>query len=479
MKPFFGPEPTPQPPTGAVQGSLRDLFAVDQPVPRLDGSLGPYINFDNAASTPPLRAVEATVRNFMRWYSSIHRGAGFKSQLATHAYEQAREITLGFVGGDPATHVCIFGKNATEGLNKVARRMPFAPGRDVVIVTAMEHHSNDLPYRAVARVVHAGVKSTGELDEDDFDRLLAAHAGQVALVAVSGASNVTGLLNPARRLAEKAHAAGAQILVDCAQLAPHRPLAVGALDDPTHFDYIVFSAHKLYAPYGTGALVARRDTFEQGEPDLRGGGTVRFVTEDSQDWGSTPDRDEAGSPNVVGAVALAAAIRQLERVGMEAVAEHEAELTAFALERLGRLEGVELIGDRDPARARERLGVIPFNLRGLPHVLVAAVLGHEFGIAVRNGTLCARNYTHRLLGLSAAEVEQVHAALLANDHRAEPGLVRASFGLYNTLEEVEVFVDALERILRGDYAGRYTQDPASGDYVPEGWRPRFEKYFSL
>lgn len=123
--------------------------------------------------------------------------------------------------------------------------------------------------------------------------------------------------------------------------------------------------------------------------------------------------------------------------------------------------------------------MIPFNLRGLPHVLVAAVLGHEFGIAVRNGTLCARNYTHRLLGLSAAEVEQVHAAMLANDYRNMPGLVRASFGLYNTIEEVDVFVDALEKIMRGDYAGRYRQDPASGDYVPEGWRPEFEKYFSL
>jgi selenocysteine lyase/cysteine desulfurase len=458
---------------------LRELFEVDQAVPRLDGSLGPYINFDNAASTPPLRAVEAAVRVFMPWYSSVHRGAGFKSQLATHAYEQARALTLRFVGADPATHVCIFGKNATEGLNKVARRLRFDQGRDVVIVTTMEHHSNDLPYRAVAHVVHAGVTPTGELDEADFDRLLAAYAGRVALVAVSGASNVTGVINPARRLAAKAHAAGAQILVDCAQLVPHRAVDVGALDDPGHFDYIVFSAHKLYAPYGTGALVARRDTLAQGEPDLRGGGTVKFVTEDSLEWGEPPDRDEAGSPNVVGAVALAAAIEQLQALGMDQVAAHEAELTAYALERLRRLEAVEVIGDCDPARAAERLGVIPFNVRGVPHVLAAAVLGHEFGIAVRNGTLCARPYTHRLLGLTPVQVQHAREALLAGAPHDLPGLVRASFGLYNTRAEVDVFVDALARLARGDYRGRYHQDPATGDYVPEGWTPAFERYFSL
>ena len=137
----------------------RKLFTVDQQAPRLDGTLGRYINFDNAASTPPLRAVEAAVRAFMPWYSSVHRGTGFKSQLATHAYEQARAITLGFVGADPRTHVCIFGKNTTEAINKLARRFPFRDGRDLVLVSMMEHHSNDLPYRAAARVVHVAVKA--------------------------------------------------------------------------------------------------------------------------------------------------------------------------------------------------------------------------------------------------------------------------------------------------------------------------------
>lgn len=459
--------------------SLRALFDVEQRVPVLDGRLAPYINFDNAASTPPLRAVQEAVNRFMPWYSSVHRGNGFKSQLATEAYEKAREITLRFVGADPDTHICIFGKNSTAALNKVARRLPFAPGQDTVLVSLMEHHSNDLPYRAVANVVHVGVTARGELDEDDFDQKLHDYVGRIALVAISGASNVTGTLPPLRRLAEKAHAAGAQFLVDAAQLAPHRHIDMGALDDPRHFDYLVLSAHKMYAPYGTGALIGRRDTFEVGEPDLRGGGQVDLVTEDRVIWSAPPEREEAGSPNVAGAVALAVAIQQLEHIGMDAVAAHEAELTAYALQRLSRVDGLQLYGDVDPRRASERLGVIPFNLEGMSHFLVAAILGYEFGVGVRNGCFCAHPYILRLLGLAPGEVATIGRRMQARDRRENPGLVRASFGLYNTLQEIDAFADALEKIRNGDYRGRYQQDPASGDFVPENWHPDFGHYFAL
>ena len=242
---------------------------------------------------------------------------------------------------------------------------------------------------------------------------------------------------------------------------------------------MAISAHKLYAPYGTGALIGRRDTFERVDPDLRGGGPVEIVTADSVEWSAPPDRDEAGSPNVVGAVALAAAIKQLQAIGMAAVAEHEAELTAHTLTRLNALDGVEVLGDPDPARASERLGVIPFNLRGTPHFLTAAILGYEFGIGVRNGCFCAHPYILHLLGLNDQETDQVRTEMLAHDRSHMPGLVRASFGLYNTVEEVDIFVQALAAIQRGEYHGHYHQERASGDYVPEGWAPQFEKYFSL
>jgi selenocysteine lyase/cysteine desulfurase len=458
----------------------RSLFTgLEVEVPLLDGKPCRYINFDNAASTPALRSVQKVVDDFLVYYSSVHRGTGFKSQLSTHAYEQARHIVMEFLGANPQEHTCIFGKNTTEAINKLARRFPFTAPRDVVLTTGMEHHSNDLPWRGVTTTLHAGLTPDGRLDEADFDALLKQYAGRIALVAITGASNVTGYLNPIHRLAEKAHAAGAQILVDCAQLAPHRGVDMRPLDDPGHLDYVTISAHKMYAPFGTGALVGRRDTFERGDPDQRGGGTVELVTLDDVVWTAPPERDEAGSPNTVGAVALAAAIRQLQVVGMEAVARHEAELTAYALEKLPTVPGLRLFGDADPHSAASRLGVIPMQIEDVSHFLAAAILGNEFGIGVRSGCFCAHPYLLHLFGYSPAEANAIRQRMLSGDRTEMPGLVRASFGLYNTKEEVDAFVEAMDAIACGEYHGHYIQERKSGEFIPQGWEPHFEKYFAL
>jgi cysteine desulfurase/selenocysteine lyase len=458
----------------------RHLFVgLDAQVPLLNGDCRCYINLDNAASTPPLRAVQQAVDDFLVYYSSVHRGTGFKSQLSTHAYEQSRQIVLEFLGANPEEHVCAFGKNTTEAINKLARRFPFTPQRDVVITSGMEHHSNDLPWRAAAHTVHVRLTPDGRLDLADFEEQLDRYADRVALVAITGASNVTGLLNPIHQLAEQAHAVGALFMADCAQLAPHRKVEMLPLADPAHLDFVSISAHKMYAPFGTGAIVGRKEIFERGDPDMTGGGTVEIVTLDSVVWAEPPEREEAGSPNTVGAIALAAALRQLSQIGMEAVAAHEAELTAYALERLARVPEVRIYGNNDPHRASHRLGVIPLQLTTTPHFLASAILGYEFGIGVRSGCFCAHPYILHLLGLSHDEAAQVRTTMLAGDRSDMPGLIRASFGLYNTLEEVDILVDALVRITRGDYQGQYTQNIASGEYTPIGWTPAYEQYFSL
>ena len=301
--------------------------------------------------------------------------------------------------------------------------------------------------------VHVGLHPDGRLDEADFDAQLHRLRGRVALVAITGASNVTGYINPIHRLAAKAHAAGAQILVDCAQLAPHRRVQMGSLQDPAHLDFVSISAHKMYAPFGTGALVGREMSSPSGDPDQRGGGTVEIVTLEDVVWAEPPDRDEAGSPNVVGAVALAAAIRQLEDVGMEAVAQHEAELTAYALQRLPAVPGMRLFGDTRPETASERLGVIPLQIDGISHFLVSAILGYEFGIGVRSGCFCAHPYLLHLLGMSQEEMRTTRSLMLSGDRSNMPGMVRASFGLYNTAAEVDALVEALTRIAAASTAG--------------------------
>ncbi|MGB2956390.1 MAG: aminotransferase class V-fold PLP-dependent enzyme [Anaerolineales bacterium] len=447
--------------------------------PTLDGSKLRYINFDNAASTPPLKSVLKAVNDFSVYYSSVHRGTGFKSQLSTHAYEQARQITLQFVGADPKTHTCIFGKNTTEAINKLARRFPFTPTHDILLTTAMEHHSNDLPWRVNpnVKVVHIKTTTNGCLNMDDYQSKLSEYAQRIALVAVSGASNVTGYLNPIYEMAEQAHAVGAHFAADTAQLAPHREINMLPLTDPRHLDYVTLSAHKMYAPFGTGALIGRRDIFSQGTPDLVGGGTVSIVTLEDVVWAEAPERDEAGSPNVIGAVALAAAIKTLEEIGMDAVAAHEAELTTHALDRLSDIDGLEIYGCTDPQNAENRLGVIPLNLKGKSHYLVAAILGHEFGIGVRNGCFCAHPYLLDLMKVTESEAGQVRESILEGDRSNIPGLVRVSFGLYNTIAEVDAVVDALKKVAMGEYKGDYVQDITTGEFTPRGWEPEFEEYF--
>jgi selenocysteine lyase/cysteine desulfurase len=456
----------------------RLFTGLDIQVPVLDGSTRRYINLDNAASTPALKTVLEAVNHFMLYYSSVHRGNGFKSQLSTHAYESARQAVLKFAGADAGEHTCIFVKNTTEAINKLAKRLPISLDRNVVITSGMEHHSNDLPWRSVANTVHVRLTPDGRLDEHDFDTQLERYSGQIALVAITGASNVTGFLNPIHRLAEKAHAVGAQIAVDCAQLAPHRRVQMLSLDDPAHLDYISISAHKMYAPFGSGALIARKDTFQNGDPDMVGGGTVEIVTLDDVVWTDPPDREEAGSPNTVGAIALAAAIHQLEAIGMETIARHEAGLTTYALELLAKVPGINIYGDTQPDRTIERLGVLPFSLDAHSHFLVSAILGYEFAIGVRSGCFCAHPYILHLLGLTYDEAQEVRARMISGDKSDMPGMIRASFGLYNTTDDVEALVDALLTVSRGKYRGNYRQEISTGEYLPLDWAPDYEQYFS-
>lgn len=455
------------------------FVGVDTQVPMLDGTQKRYINLDNAASTPALKRVQAAVDNFLPYYSSVHRGTGYKSQISTHLYEEARRIVMEFVGADAQEHVCIFGKNTTEAVNKLARRFPYKPGRDVVLVSWMEHHSNDLPWRKAATLFHIGIKPDGSLDEQDFDRLLMKYKDRLALVSISGASNVTGFINPIHRLAEKVHAAGAQIAVDCAQLAPHRAVKMLPLSDPAHLDYVYLSAHKMYAPFGTGALIGRRDTFAQGEPDMQGGGEVEIVTLDHVTWSEPPERDEAGSPNTVGAVAFATAISQLSEIGMDKVAAHEAELTAYALEALRKIPGIHIYGNTDPAQAATRLGVIPVNLEGFSHYLLAAILGYEYAIGVRNGCFCAHPYLLQLMGVEEAQAAKVREQIITNDRREVPGMVRISFGLYNEKADIDSLISALKAIQKHEYKGVYTQDLPSGAFTPKGWLSNFEQHFKF
>ena len=449
-----------------------DVVGIDTKIPLLNGRYQRYVFLDNAASTPTFGSVLRCIEEFLPWYSGVHRGMGFKAIVATNVYDETHRIAGEFVGADLAENVVIFSKNTTESVNRLAYHCRFAPD-DVVISTRMEHHSNDLPWRKYASVVHVGVLPDGAVDLDALRGELKKHAGNVKLVAVSGASNVTGICNPVHQIAEWAHACGAKIFVDAAQLVAHRRVDVLPNDHPQHIDFIAYSAHKMYAPFGVGVLVGPTEFFANNEPQDVGGGTVSYVGLDEVEWGALPHREEAGSPNVVGAVALAQAISLLSAVGMQKIAEHEHHLLTYTLSRMKNLPGVRLHGPAAPPV--NKVGVIPFTIDGMDHALVATILSTEGGIGVRNGNFCAQPYMRQLLQVTPEEEKQKRAARC--DNPVLPGMVRASFGCYNNEEDVDMFLEMLARIVNREYRGEYSIDPLTGMYAAKGFRIDARQHF--
>lgn len=416
----------------------RNLIAgADTMVPLSSGELVPYVNFDNAATTPPFVSVLRSIIDFAPWYSSVHRGAGYKSRVSTDVFERSRAAILNFFDASSDEYSVIFVKNTTEAINKLSNRLCKGVKNEVVLSTEMEHHSNDLPWRKNYRVDYINVDRYGRLDIDDIECKLKKYDGAVKLVTVSGASNVTGFINPCHAIAAIAHRFGAKIMVDGAQLVPHIKMDMRGTNSDEKIDFIAFSAHKMYAPFGIGVLIGPTAEFEKGEPDYPGGGTVKIVTRDFVLWENPPLKDEAGSPNLMGVIALKAAMDTLNAVGMKNVEEYEGWLAKYALKKIGIIPGVKIYGD--DCGSTDRLGIISFNLDKVYHSLLSEMLSREAGIAARSGCFCAQPYIQKLLGLSSRQIEYYKK----NPESRRPGMVRISFGLYNNRHEI----DRLARVI--------------------------------
>ncbi len=435
---------------------LVDLVGEGIVVPCCDGCDREYVSFDTAASTGSLPSVLRRVEEFLPWYSSIHRGAGFKSQFSTAAYEDARDAMIEFAGRAGTDDVAIFCRNTTEALNQLAYRL-MLERTDVVATTVVEHHANMLPWSRLAtcRYVECGTEGTFGLD--DVERVLD-EAPVPKVLAVTGGSNITGWQPPIEQIIEAAHGRGVAVVVDGAQLAPHRPLPRGA-------DFIAFSGHKMYAPFGAGVLIGPRKAFAEGDPFLAGGGAVDLVDLDEVVWTDPPDREEAGSPNVIGAVALHAAATFLDDLGWPVIVGHDRRMATQLRSGLASIRGVRLLG---PALSEDTLPVAAFVVEGVPHALVAARLAAEDAIGVRHGCFCAHPYLTRLLGLSHEDVASYREDVLRGDRSRMPGAVRASAGISTTPADIERLLEAVERIARGDDPPvRYIQDSRTGDFAPD------------
>ncbi|WP_246466856.1 aminotransferase class V-fold PLP-dependent enzyme [Streptosporangium album] len=399
------------------------VLGADLEVPVKGGRLVRYANLDYAASAPCLEPVSAAVTAALPAYSSVHRGAGYASQLTTARYEQARHTVRAFVGARPCDSV-IFTRNTTDATNLLARSLPEGT---TAVVFDTEHHASLLPWADTVRLAPPAFPGEAVRAADEA---LGGIDGPKLLV-VTAASNVTGELWPIAALAHIAHRHGARILVDAAQLVPHRRLNLTALD----LDYVVFSGHKLYAPFGVGALIGRADWLSEAEPYLRGGGAVKAVDDDATEWHTDPEaRHEAGTPNVLGAIALAAACDALTATGWNALLREEERLIGRLRAGLGAVEGVHELALWGPDHPR--VGIVSFVVDGFTAREVAEVLSGTYGIGVRDGKFCAHPFVRHLLGAKDGGCDDVTASA-----------VRASIGIGTTTEHVDRLVAALRELV--------------------------------
>ncbi|MGZ2362197.1 aminotransferase class V-fold PLP-dependent enzyme [Streptomyces sp. 372A] len=448
--------------TAAADQSLcapLPVLGEDVLVPLVTGGEVGYAALDYAASAPALKRVWDDVAAYAPYYGSVHRGAGYLSQLSTDLFESSRATVAEFLGCRPEDQV-VFTRSTTDSLNLLAAALP---ADCQVFVFETEHHASLLPWRD-AHVTYLNAPRTPAQAVATLERALADREPYgPALVCVTGASNVTGELWPVRELAAAAHAHGARIVLDAAQLAPHHPVDIAELD----VDWVAFSGHKLYAPFGSGVLAGRADWLRDAEPYLAGGGASRTVARRADggvdvEWHTTAARHEAGSPNVIGVHSIASACKALTEAGFDRLVAREQRLVREVLTGLAEVPEVKvlsLFGDDAP-----RVGVISFVVEGWNSSHFAAALSAEYGIGVRDGLFCAHPLVRTLLGSDPGEAGECGAP------EARPGerslnAIRVSFGAGTPDEHVERFLRAVRELVSDGARWKYrTED---GRCVPD------------
>jgi selenocysteine lyase/cysteine desulfurase len=466
-----------------------DFIGLDTMYPLATGDTTRRIYLDSTASTLMMGAAHRTVTTFLQNYANTHSLLHNSARLATKAYTWAHERILQFVQADPDKYTCFFtGSGTTAGVNRMARVFrDIRPDRDTVLVSIMEHHSNDLPHRKhVGRVIHLPVDirddGLGCVDTATMEQILKKESGRVNYVAITGVSNVTGIINPVAKIARLAHQHGALVLVDGAQMVAHIPVQMCGNNDPLEdIDVLIFSGHKTYVPGSPGVVIARKEHLSRIEPEEVGGGMVdRVFTRRYTISPHFPDREEAGTPNIPGAIGLAAAIDVLDRIGMDILLEEETHLIDYALKQLLAIPEVEIYGAINTETC-PRAASISFNVEGLHHSIVAAILNDYHNIAVRNECFCAHPYVIKMIPDQAAEYLAMSDEELAAANLPKPGMVRASFGLYNTREDADALAVALKDILdnKEEYLPHYQLADSDHEFRHVSFQPETVAQFSM
>ncbi len=428
---------------------IRELFPITQVVlPKTENAEErPLIFLDHGASThAPQPVIDTYLSVLTESYANVHRGEHTLSRISTEMYEHASDKVAKLVGISDLSNSgmeVFMTTNTTSSLDLASHIFSHIEGD--YVTTALEHHSNDLPHRNRGMTHHVSVDERGMLDLDHLEEIL--QNNNVKLVAVSAGSNVSGFVPDVHKIARMAHDNGAKILVDGAQRMAHMKIEMKPVDHPEHIDFLAGGGHKMYSPMGSSFLIGNVEDGDAAPPYIPGGGTVEFVTEHEAIFLKGPERHCFGTPNIAGAIALGRAAEFLMDVGLDNVRKHEVELMSHTMKRMDEIEGVHILGDIPLDR---KIGVISFVVDGIHHAKVSSELDRLGGVATSNGCFCAHPYLMHLLKVDPKEIEEIRKEIISGNLKPETKLggVRATIGIYNTIEEMDTFVDTLEEIVK-------------------------------
>ena len=485
------------PETMSVQGEellhkiKDDFLGLDTKYSLADGSIAPRIYLDTTASSLMMGVAYRSSTEFLKHYSNTHSLLHFSARISTKTYSWIHDRILDFVHADSNKYTCFFmGSGVTAGMNRMAKTLNrLRPERDMVLISMMEHHSNDLPHRKHGgKVIHIPVsteKATmGSMDMNIFEKYLEQFQDRINYLSITGLSNVTGIINPINEIAKIAHKYNVYVIVDAAQMAAHVPIFMSGFEDESmEIDALLFSGHKTYAPGSPGVVIARKSFMEAVEPEEVGGGMVDKVFPDNYFVSKKfPDREEAGTPNILGAITLGAAIHVLDSIGMDTILKEDSELIQYTMDKMSKLSDVYIYGDTDTTIC-PRAGTISFNILDMDHGLVAAILNDYYNIAVRNECFCAHPYVEKMLHMThKEEISELECQDNRLAWKVEPwmGMVRVSFGLYNNSNDVDALILALNQIIdKKDYFRKQYSMNTEGEYDHKTFKFSSKDFFSL
>ena len=424
--------------------NIKDLFiGLDEKVCDSNGHCIDGINFDNAATTPPIKSSIQYIEKLSNTYASIGRGTGQKAEITTDLYKESKNFLLNFFNiKDKEKYVVIYVNNTTEGINKLAKTLIKQPN-EIILTSRMEHHSNDLPWRNRGQVEYIEVDKNGRLKIEQLEEKLKINYGRVKYVSLTGASNVTGYINDIHFIAKLVHKYDAKLIIDGAQLVPHRKVNISRNTDDEQIDFLVFSSHKIYSPFGVGVIIGLKEDFANSNPDYLGGGTVELVLDNEITYLPPPEKNEAGTQNFLGIMGLINSLRIINTIGYDYIEKQENILLTHTLNGFKSIPKIINYGDTE--NISDRLGIATFNLENMYHHDVANILAKKKGISVRHGWFCAHPYCRRLMDVSEEDAKE----FLENPEKKMLGMVRVSFALYNSIDEVNMFLNVLEDISLG------------------------------